>query len=335
MKKLLLLLLALPLWSAVAQKEKPASPKIKVVTTLEVLRALTKEVGGDLVEVNSLSQASEDPHFIKARPTFNELVRKADVLVKIGRDLELWLPLVTKAAGAKDQIEVVASSGVKTLDVPKELTRSAGDVHPQGNPHIWLSPTAALKMAENIRDGLNKKDPAHKKSYDENFVKFKQKLAESLFGPHKDLKGKTDLFFRYHQGKKLESYLKDHKGSVGGWLKLAKNIDYSFITYHSVWSYMADEFALKVFAQIEEKSGIDPSLKYQNELIKKAKEASVRHIVAASYYKSKAKLMDVIASQIGGEKLLLDVDCQKDESYIAMIDRLLNALAKFKELPKK
>jgi zinc/manganese transport system substrate-binding protein len=335
MKKLLFLIFIA--WPLCSKPQVLAPAKLKIVTTLEVLKALTTEIGGDRVEVESLSKASEDPHFIKAKPTFKLLVSKADLFIEIGRSLELWAPQVIESAGnTKIMGEglIKASVGVKSLEVPTELSRKNGDVHPEGNPHIWLSPTAALKMAENIKNALIKKDEAHKKTYEDNFIKFKEKLAIALFGKELSEPKKIDFLWRLHDGKKLDEYLKKHKKSVGGWLKLTKNIDYSFITWHTVWSYLADEFGLKIFAQIEEKSGIAPSLKYQNELIKKAKEAGVKHIVAASYYKGNSKLMDLIASKIDGKKLLIDVDCEEGESYISMMDRILDKLVKFKEKTK-
>lgn len=322
----------------VAVKTEKKAAKIKVVTTLEVLKALTKEVGQNLVEVSSLSQASEDPHFIKAKPTFKLLVAQAALFIEIGRSLELWAPQVLESSGnsklSGDGL-VIASANIKALEVPKELSRKHGDVHPEGNPHIWLSPTAALKMAENIKDALIKKDSINKKIYEENFQKFKEKLAKAMFGKELAEPSKIDFLWRLHDGKKLDAYLKKHQKSVDGWLKLAQGIDYSFITYHTVWSYLADEFGLKVFGQIEEKSGVAPTMKYQNELVKKALAAQVRHIVAASYYQGNSKLMDLIANQINGQKLLMDVDCRNDESYIDMMDRILNGLKSFKELAKK
>lgn len=178
MKKwlLLLMVLASPLWSkAKLQSKKVATPKVEtkkpasklhVVTTLEVLKALTKEVGGELVEVECLSSASDDPHFVKAKPTFKRLVSEADLFIEVGRSLELWAPQVLQSSGnsklSGDGL-LIASTDVKALEVPKELSRKHGDVHPEGNPHIWLSPTAALRMAKNIEKALIKKDEAHKK----------------------------------------------------------------------------------------------------------------------------------------------------------------------------
>jgi zinc/manganese transport system substrate-binding protein len=312
--------------------------KFKVVTTLSVLKSITKEIGGDFVEVTSLSSAADDPHFIKAKPTFKQLIASADLFIQIGRSLELWVPEVLSAAGNKKLTGtglVSASAGMKALEVPAKLTREKGDIHPEGNPHVWLSPLNAIKMADTIKTALIAHDPAHKAQYEVNYGAFKHKVAESLFG--KDLllsSGRPDFLLRLHEGKKLTSYLATRKKTAGGWLKLAAGVDYTFITYHTVWSYLADEFALKIFdLKIEEKSGVPPSLKYQNELVKKAKAQGVRHIVAASYYAGNSKLIDLIASQISGKKMLVDVDCQENETYVAMMDRILKSLVDFKPLP--
>lgn len=308
--------------------------KLKVVTTLSVIASLVREIGGDLVEVNSLSSATEDPHFVKAKPTFKRMVSEADLFMQIGRSLELWVPLVIGSA-ANPKLSgagvVSVSEGVKALEVPSTLSREHGDIHPQGNPHIWLSPTGGLKMAENIKNALTSADAANRTVYEKNFLAFKKKLAEALFGAElvKSM-GSIDFLWRLHEGRKLKDYLDKHKKTVGGFMKMAEAIDYPFITYHSVFSYMADEFGLKIFAQIEEKPGVPPSLKYQNELIKRAKVNLVTHIVDASYYIGSSKLIELIAQGISGRKMFVDVDCHSGESYIAMINRILKSLVDFK-----
>src|SRR5690606_53519 len=85
--------------STAVKKPAPVKKKLKVVTTLSVLKALAKEVGGTLIEVSSLSSATEDPHFVKAKPTFKRLVGEADLFIQIGRSLELWVPQVLASAG--------------------------------------------------------------------------------------------------------------------------------------------------------------------------------------------------------------------------------------------
>lgn len=325
-------------------KKTPAS-KLKVVTTLPVLRSLAEEIGKDLVSVTSLSTASEDPHFIREKPTFKKLVQEADVFILVGRSLELWTTLVLSSAQnpklsggpASRGAVITASNAVYSLDVPKSLSRAEhGDVHPHGNPHIWLSPLAALQMAGNIKDGFIKVDAAHKETYEKNFTAFKALLTQKMFGAELTTAVGTggDLLWRLHGGRQLGGFLAERKKSVGGWLKTAQGIDYPFFTYHEDLGYLAHEFGLKILGQIEEKPGIPPSTRYQNTLKALAAKEGVRRIVSASYYAGSKGLIDKLAKDIQGRSMFIDIDCQtkngKLESYVEMMDRLLKALVDFK-----
>lgn len=326
-------------FSAPPKAKDEAPKKINVVTTLSVLAALTREIGGERVNVSSLSKADEDPHFIKAKPTFKRLVSEADLFIQIGRSLELWAPQVINSSGNQKLIKgggvITASEGVLSLEVPKNLSRQHGDIHPQGNPHVWLSPLAALKMASNIRDALVKVDAAHQAFYNKNFENFKEKLSQKLFGEALNKAAKNpDFLIRLQAGKKLEAYAKSHKLELGGWLKEAQAINYPFMTYHTVFSYLAHDFGLKVDGQIEEKSGVPPGAKYQDELVEKAKAQKITHIVAADYYKGSSKLLGILATRIGGQKLFVAVDCEPEQSYFAFMDQLLSQLVKFKNPAK-
>ncbi len=312
-----------------------ASSKLSVATTLPVLKSVAKEIGGNFVEANSLSTAAEDPHFVKAKPSLKALVMKADLFFQIGRSLELWVPLVVNSSGNAKLISgerlITVSNGVSLLEVPSSLSRSAGDVHPQGNPHIWLSPSAMLKVAENMKDAFSKADEKNKASYEKNYQAFKQRISEAMFG--KELvaaAGNPDFLWRLHAGNKLAAYLKEKKKSLGGWLKLAHEIDYPFISYHTEFSYLAKEFSLKIIGQVEEKPGIAPSLRYQNDLIEKAKANMVKHVVAGAYYAGNTKLIEFISNGIGGTKTIIQVDCGPDESFEQMITRILQTLVKAK-----
>lgn len=327
---------AAPKKSVVAAKPVlPQTKKLKVVTTLSVLAQLVKEIAGNEALVHALSTASEDPHFVKAKPTFRKLVSDADLFIQIGRSLELWVPLVISSSqnprlGPGAGL-IVASSVTKALEVPKTLSRARGDIHPQGNPHVWLSPSATLKMADNIKDALSKARPGKKALFDKNFSNFKRKMAEHLFGAELvKSAGSIDFLMRLHYGKKLGEYLVRHKTNLGGWLKEAQGLDYQMFTYHTVFSYLADEFGLKIVGQVEEKSGVAPTIRFQNQLVQKAKSMGIKHIVAASYYRGKSKLLESIAQKIGGRKTFLQVDCSENESYFDMMNRIIKRLVEFK-----
>lgn len=321
----------------IKEDTKKTATKLKIVTTMPVLKSLALEIGGDLIVANSLTTALEDPHFVKPKPTFKTWVSEADLFLQIGRSLELWVPLVINASGNTKLISgerlVTVSNGVKNLEVPDDLNRGkGGDIHPQGNPHIWLSPQAILQVAENIKNALVKIDGKNKTVYENNFKVFRKNLSVAMFGDEivKAVAGNEEYLWRLFSGNRLTQYLSSKKKTVGGWLKRAAQIDYSFISYHTEFSYLASDFNLKIMGQVEEKSGVSPSIRYQNELAKKAQANKIKHIVAAQYYSGQGKLIDFIANKINGHKLFLAVDCLENEKYVDMINRILSSLVDFK-----
>src|SRR3989441_13347765 len=82
-----------------------AQGKLNVMTTIEDLASIAREVGGDRVNVESISRGYQDPHFVEAKPSFILKLQKADVLVVVGRELEIcWLPpLIQHSPTAKVQ----------------------------------------------------------------------------------------------------------------------------------------------------------------------------------------------------------------------------------------
>src|SRR5678816_4819341 len=98
LKFVLACLLALP---AIAS----AQGKLNVVATTEDLGALAREIGGDRVSVTALAKGYQDPHFVDPKPSFILAVSRADMLIVVGRELEIgWLPpLLTSSRNSKIQ----------------------------------------------------------------------------------------------------------------------------------------------------------------------------------------------------------------------------------------
>ena len=124
-----------------------AQSKLNVMTTTEDLASIAREVGGDRIAVESIARGYQDPHFVEAKPSFILKLQKADLLIAVGRELEIgWLPpLIQQSRNAKIQPGAPgyldASQGALILDIPHgQITRAMGDVHPLGNPHYWLDP---------------------------------------------------------------------------------------------------------------------------------------------------------------------------------------------------
>ncbi|PYJ34098.1 MAG: zinc ABC transporter substrate-binding protein, partial [Verrucomicrobia bacterium] len=180
MKKILLLLLAILTCSL------SAHAKINVVATLPDFGSLAREIGGDKINLTVLAKATEDPHFVDARPSFVVSLRNADVLIDGGAELELgWLPpLLQNARNPKIEIgkpgRVQASQGIRLMNVPTNVTRAAGDVHALGNPHFTVDPIIAKAIAQHIAQSFSALDPANAAFYEANNKKFEAAINAKL-----------------------------------------------------------------------------------------------------------------------------------------------------------
>src|SRR4051812_27571839 len=163
-----------------------AEAKLNVVATLPDFGSLAREVGGDLVNVSVMAKPTEDPHFVDARPSFVVQLRTADVLIEGGAELEVgWLPpLLQNARNPKVEVgkpgRVIASQGIRLMNVPANVTRAAGDVHALGNPHFTTDPIIAKAVAQHIAQAFSAVDSANAGFYDANYKKFEAIINAKL-----------------------------------------------------------------------------------------------------------------------------------------------------------
>ena len=131
---------------------------MKVITSTQDLASIVSEIGGDKVTVEALARGYQDPHQVEAKPSFVIKLHGADLLVVVGRELEIGLaaaadhaePQLEDSAGKRGYLD--ASRTVRILDMPTgQITRAMGDVHPQGNPHYWLDPANGRRIAKAVR----------------------------------------------------------------------------------------------------------------------------------------------------------------------------------------
>ena len=311
--------------------------RLQVVTTLTVLKYLTEEVGGDRVVVNSLSNPNQDPHYVQPRPTLMKLARDADLFVEVGLQLELWAQkVVDGSANPVIQIgqpgRVIASKGISTLELPQILSREWGDIHPYGNPHIWLDPVNVEKMVENIATGLENVDPAHKEEYRGNLAAFIRRMNESLFGKELvDEVGGRKLVRLVSAGR-LDDYLKARglEGKLGGWFLKARPLKgTAFVTYHKTWIYLAHRFGMAIPVEIEEKPGITPSARHRDQVIRLMRSEGVKLIMLSSFYDRSAA--DYIARETGASVLMLPIDLHAVkgvDTYFDLIDYYIDKMLK-------
>ena len=275
---------------------------IKVVTTTEDLASLAREVGGDKVQVDALAKGYQDPHFVDPKPSFILQVSRADLLIAVGRELEIgWLPpLISSGRNAKIQPGASgyldASQNVKILEIPTgQITRAMGDVHPSGNPHYWLDPDNGRKIAQSIRDKLSELSPNDKAYFAQRYADFDKRLAEAQ--------------------KKWDATMAPYKGT-------------KLVTYHRSWPNFMERFGLNVIGYVEPKPGIPPSPSHTLDLIGEMKNQDVKLIVVEPYFDLKTP--QAIANQVGGKVLILapSVGGIKEASdYIQLFEYDVNLLA--------
>ena len=299
MKKLILLLFCYVLFAAVTTD---AATAVRVVTSTEDLAAIVREVGGDRVTVEAIAKGYQDPHFVEAKPSFILKLNKADLLVVVGRELEVaWLPpLITQSRNAKVQPGspgyLDASQNVKILDIPAgQITRAMGDVHPQGNPHYWLDPANGRRIAQNIQAHLAQLAPADAQYFAQRAAEFDKKLSEAE--------------------KRWKAALAPYKG-----LKI--------VTYHRSWSNFADAFGLDVVGYVEPKPGIPPSPSHTLDLIQEMKRQNIKIILVEPYFDLKTP--NAISRDTGAKVLVMPPSVggvKGTDDYFALFDYNVKLLA--------
>jgi len=236
----------------------PCQAALRVVATTEDLAALTREVGGDKVTVVGLARGYQDPHFVDPKPSFILEVSRADLLIVVGRELEIgWLPpLITSSRNAKIQVGgngyLDASANVKILEIPTgQITRAMGDVHPQGNPHYWLDPANGRRIAQTIKDKLSQLSPADRAYFDQRYADFDKRLAAA--------ESRWDAAMAPYKGTKV-------------------------VTYHRSWPNFMERFGLNVMGYVEPKPGIPPTTSHTVDLIDEMKKGAIKIIVVEPYF---------------------------------------------------
>ncbi len=240
-----------------------AQAELRVFACEPEWAALAEALGGDLVEVSSATHALQDPHYIQARPSLISRVRRADLLVCTGAELEIgWLPKLLSKANNPDVQPgkpgfLEASAHVPRLDVPERVDRAQGDMHPQGNPHVQTNPHNIALVAEALGARLERLDPGNAAAYRENTANF----------------------------------LADWQAAIERWeTKAAPLKDLRVITHHKSWVYLVDWLGLEEVATLEPVPGIPPTANHLGMLVTEVGDQGqgADLIVRAPYQSDKA-----------------------------------------------
>ena len=316
--------------------------QLQVVTTLSDYAVLAKTIGGNRITANSIVHSVQDPHHIRPKPSFVNMVMRANLLISTGLDLELWLPTVINRSGNKhvrsgEDGYVAVSQGIELVEKPKVISQIEGDVHVFGNPHITTSPINTKQVAWNIATGLIKNDPQGKAFYEQNLKILQNEIDKRLFGEElvKMLGGDTlcslaekDKLIEFLQQNKLQG--KPLIDKLDGWMKKMLPLRGTpVVVYHKNWSYFLQLFGLKEAATIEAKPGIPPSAKHVTNLVKMMHDENIRIILAANYFDEHK--VRTVANKTGAEAVVVPLfvgGIPGTDDYFQLVDYWVNSLLK-------
>jgi len=280
-----------------------AGGKLNVVAATTDLAALTSEVGGDRLNVSSIAKGYQDPHFVEAKPSFLLNLKRADLLVVVGLELEVgWLPpLITQSGNPKIQPASPgyfdASRFAEILEIPTAaVNRAMGDVHPMGNPHYWLDPQNGLRVAGGLAQKLSELSPGDGPYFQQRLEDFRKRLTEA--------------------GKRWDDQMRPFHGR-------------KVVTYHRSWPNFVRRFGLQVLDYVEPRPGIPPSPGHIVELISLMKREKVKLILVEPYFDQKTP--QSVARETGGQVVVLLPSVGGDKEtgdYIKLFDHDVNLLVK-------
>jgi len=277
-----------------------AAGRVRVVTSITDLKALTEAVGGDLVEVESLARGNQNLHDVEVRPSLMLRLKRADLLVRNGVGGDPWVePLVIGSQnprilpGARGYVD--ASAGVAIARPGTAMSRVHGDVHPEGDPHYTIDPASAAAVTANIVAGLVRVAPEHASAFEGRRAEFLRALEAAM--------------------RRWEQTLAPFRGTP-------------IITYHESFGYFLRRFGLQPAGTIENRPGIPPSPGHLATLVRRIKEGQIRLIVAEPF--ADRKVLDLVARESGARALVVPSaveGVQGTTGYLDLMEHLVGALA--------
>ena len=276
--------------------------KLKVVTTIPDLADMTRQIGGDQVDVTSLATGVEDIHAVQMKPSFAVRLNRADAVVLLGLEAEhAFLPALLEAARNPKILRdapgyIDCSVYITPLEVPTRIDRALGDQHPMGNPHYNADPVMAKDAARAIADGLSRLRPEHEADFKKNLAAFEEKLDAAI--------ARWEREAAPLRGKKL-------------------------VSYHPDLIYFAERFGMEPVGTIEIRAGVDPTPGHIADLEERMQREKVDLVVRELHYP--AGLAETVARVTGAKLVELPVmvgGVPEAKDYISFIDYDLQTMLK-------
>lgn len=258
-----------------------AEAKTKVVVTYPYIESIVKEIAKNRVDITTLAKGDEDPHFVVPRPSFIGKLRQADLFIMNGASLEIGFvpPLLRQASnpkivpGAEGFVDL--SRYVELIDKPENVSRSEGDVHPEGNPHFILDWHNVPPVACAIAEALERADRAGKELYRTN----------------------------------LEAFLHRWKERSDAWDKKAESLKAKkILQYHRLFNYFTRRTGMTIAGELEPKPGIPPTSRHIEELIDTHAAGGLYLVLADAYHEKKTP--EGVARKLGTSWVVLPQDVE-------------------------
>jgi len=276
--------------------------KLKVVTTIPDLADMTRQIGGDQVDVTSLATGVEDIHAVPMKPSFAVRLNRADAVVLLGLEAEhAFLPALLEAARNPKILRdapgyIDCSTYITPLEAPNRIDRALGDQHPMGNPHYNVDPVMGKDAARAIADGLSRLRPEHEADFKKNLAAFEEKLDAAI--------ARWEREAAPLRGKKL-------------------------VSYHPDLIYFAERFGMEPVGTIEIRAGVDPTPGHIADLEERMRREKVDLVVRELHYP--AGLAETVARATGAKLVELPVmvgGVPEAKDYISFIDYDLQTMLK-------
>lgn len=268
-----------------------AAGKIRIAATTSTFASIAKEIAGERAEIHFIAPPNRDIHFITPNPRDIAKMRKADVFIHGGLDLEIWRDPLLDAVGRREfmhggEREIDVSHEVKFLEVPDELSRLEGDIHAHGNPHYWMDPANGKIIADNIAEGLARLYPDDADFFLKNAENFKARLDAKV--------------------KEWEAGMAPYRGK-------------EVIAYHNCWPYLMQWFGLQMAGFLEPKPGIPPTARHFKELSRLMQEKKVKVIIRETFQEKKTP--EKLSKETGASVITLTQEAaEAGGDYISMLD---------------
>ncbi len=283
-----------------------AQAELRIFSCEPEWAALAEAIAGDLVEAQSATSARQDPHYIQARPSLIAAVRRADLVVCSGAQLEIgWLPALLQKANNRDVMPgspgyVEASSFVVRLEATADVDRARGDIHPLGNPHVQTDPHNIAIIARELGARMAELDPQNAAGYETGLAAFSDAWEKA----------------------------------IARWEERAAPLrGRRVITHHKSWVYLERWLGLEEVANLEPIPGLPPTVSHLSQLVSRFADGGADFIIRSTYQDEKSS--EWLSRRTGIPQIMLPLTVGGSDAAVDLyslfddiLDRLLGVLEK-------